>query len=73
VGFEEIKMPKMKTKRAAKKRFQLSSKGKIKYKKSMKRHLLINKSTRMKRQARQPGYVSPVHREQVMACLPYDF
>ncbi len=45
-------MPKMKTKSAAKKRFSLTGTGKVKGNVANKRHLLSNKPTKMKRQAR---------------------
>jgi large subunit ribosomal protein L35 len=42
-------MPKMKTNSGAKKRFQLTGKGKLMRKKSTARHLLSSKSNRRKR------------------------
>lgn len=66
-------MPKMKTKRAAAKRFKVTASGKIKHKKAMKSHLLINKNPRMKKQARNTGYVSDTHKEAILRCLPYAF
>lgn len=46
------KMPKLKTKKAAAKRFGITGSGKLKRKHSFKRHLLFNKPTKQKRQAR---------------------
>ncbi|MGYP002499505152 len=46
------KMPKLKTKRAAAKRFSVTGTGKLKRNHSFKRHLLFNKPTKQKRQAR---------------------
>ena len=46
------KMPKLKTKKAAAKRFSVTGTGKIKRNHSFKRHLLFNKPTKQKRQAR---------------------
>ena len=46
------KMPKLKTKRAAAKRFSVTGTGKLKRNHSFKRHLLFNKPKKMKRQAR---------------------
>ena len=46
------KMPKLKTKRAAAKRFGVTGTGKLKRNHSFKRHLLFNKPTKQKRQAR---------------------
>lgn len=46
-------MPKMKTKSGAKKRFKLTSSGKVKFKPANKRHGLVNRPKRMKRQSRR--------------------
>lgn len=45
-------MPKLKTKSAAKKRFELTATGKVKRTTAYKRHCLACKTTKMKRQAR---------------------
>ncbi|MBP5215850.1 MAG: 50S ribosomal protein L35 [Alphaproteobacteria bacterium] len=45
-------MPKLKTKRAAAKRFDVTGSGQLKRRHSFKRHLLFNKPTKQKRQAR---------------------
>lgn len=45
-------MPKLKTKSAAKKRFKVTATGKILSKSAFTRHMMRNKSTKMKRQAR---------------------
>lgn len=45
-------MPKLKTKTAVKKRFSLTGTGKLKRTKAYKRHCLLPKSQRMKRNAR---------------------
>ncbi len=45
-------MPKLKTKSAIKKRFSLTGKGKVKGTQSFKRHNLLCKSQKMKRNAR---------------------
>ena len=42
-------MPKMKTKSGAKKRFKLTSSGKIKRKQAFKNHILTKKETKQKR------------------------
>ena len=43
-------MPKMKTKSGAKKRFRLTASGKVRFNPANKRHMLINKPQKMKRQ-----------------------
>ena len=53
-------MPKMKTKKAAAKRFTLTASGKVKYKKMNLRHILTKKTTKRKRNLRKSGYVDPV-------------
>lgn len=45
-------MPKLKTKSAAKKRFSVTATGKVKSKSAFTRHMMRNKSQKMKRQAR---------------------
>ncbi|MCL1991843.1 MAG: 50S ribosomal protein L35 [Spirochaetes bacterium] len=52
-------MPKMKTKKAAAKRFSITAGGKVKYKKQNLRHILTKKSTKRKRKLRQAGFLSP--------------
>jgi large subunit ribosomal protein L35 len=56
-------MPKMKTKKAASKRFSLTASGKVKYKKMNLRHILTKKSSKRKRNLRKPGFVAhgPMH------------
>lgn len=45
-------MPKLKTKSAAKKRFKVTGTGKVVSKSAFTRHMMKNKSQKMKRQAR---------------------
>ena len=51
-------MPKMKSNRAAKKRFRVTGTGKVKHKKSYLRHILTSKDRSRKRKLRKGGYVS---------------
>lgn len=64
-------MPKMKTKRAAAKRFKLTATGKIKIKKSGLRHILTKQKSKLKREKGQIGYVNSVDERQVKRMLPY--
>jgi large subunit ribosomal protein L35 len=48
-------MPKMKTNRGAAKRFSLTASGSFKRNASHRRHILTKKSTKRKRQLRQPS------------------
>jgi len=65
-------MPKMKTKKAAAKRFSLTASGKVKYKKMNLRHILTKKTTKRKRGLRKTGFVNPVATGQIKKkLLPY--
>lgn len=48
-------MPKQKTHKGMQKRFKLTAKGKVKYKKAFRGHLLSAKSGKRKRQLRADG------------------
>jgi large subunit ribosomal protein L35 len=62
---------KMKTKRAAAKRFKVTATGKIKYKKAYLRHLLSNKSKGAKKDKNEPGYVNAADYHNAISCIPY--
>ncbi len=65
-------MPKMKTKSSAKKRFRLTSKGKVRANVPFKRHCLSAKSAKMKRQNRGTFMVAEVDSPNVKRFyLPY--
>lgn len=64
-------MAKMKTKRAAAKRFRVTATGKIKFKKAHLRHRLISKSKRAKKDKGTPGYVHSGDYDNAAACIPY--
>ena len=51
-------MPKMKSNRAAKKRFKVTGSGKIKREKAYKNHILTKKSSKRKRHLGKPTLVS---------------
>ena len=48
-------MPKLKTNKAAKKRYSLTATGKVKRTTANRRHLLANKTKRQKLSSRRPG------------------
>lgn len=50
-------MPKMKTNRAAAKRFKLTGSGKVRFKHANLRHCLSSKQTSTKKQLGKPGYL----------------
>ena len=64
-------MPKMRTRRGAAKRFTITAKGRIKCRKSNRRHLLVHKTTKRKRQLRGSFEVHPSVAASVRAQLPY--
>jgi len=64
-------VPKLKSHRGASKRFKLTGTGKIKRKKAFLRHILINKSTKVKRGLRAAGLVHAVDVKRVKRLIPY--
>lgn len=64
-------MPKQKTKKAAAKRFKFTATGKVKFKRTNKRHGLGNKSPKRKLQLRAAGYIFDGGVKHVERCLPY--
>jgi large subunit ribosomal protein L35 len=62
---------KMKTRRAAAKRFSVNANGKVKFKRAHKRHCLECKSKKMKRQARPGGHLPEQDAKHVRLMLPY--
>lgn len=64
-------MPKMKTKSAAKKRFRFTGSGKIKAGAAFRRHCLVNKSSKMKRQTRDGFYLCASDATIVRKFFPY--
>ncbi len=64
-------MPKMKTSRAAAKRFKLTGTGKLKRNKAYKRHILTKKSTKRKRNLRQAAITDCTNVKNMKKILPY--
>ncbi len=64
-------MPKIKTNRAAAKRFSFSKKGKVKHKKAYLRHLLSSKSRGRKRRLRHSGQLGKTEAAVVAKLMPY--
>ncbi len=52
-------MPKMKSRRGAKKRFKVTASGKIKSRRAYKSHILTKKNAKRKRNLRKPAYMHP--------------
>ena len=62
-------MPKMKTKSAAKKRFKLTSSGKIKRATAFRSHILTSKSRKRKRKLRLGGLVAKTDEKAIRKML----
>ena len=64
-------MPKIKTNRAAAKRFKVTGTGKLRRSKAYKSHLLSKKSAKRKRNLRSGGYVDSTNARGIRRLLPY--
>ena len=64
-------MPKMKTNRAAAKRFKVTGTGKLRRSKAYKSHLLSKKSPKRKRNLRRAGLVDSTNMGGIRRLLPY--
>jgi large subunit ribosomal protein L35 len=64
-------MPAMKTNRSAAKRFKVSGNGKLIRFKANKRHILAKKSTKRKRNLRQPTVTDATSVKAMKKCMPY--
>ena len=62
---------KVKTHSGTKKRFSLTGTGKVKFQHANKRHRLISKDHKAKRQARGTAYASSANIEAVKVNIPY--
>ena len=64
-------MPKLKSRRAAMKRYRFTARGKVKFSKPGRRHNFHQKSEKRKRGMNQASYMTAVERRKVNAMLPY--
>ena len=64
-------MPKVKTNRAAAKRFKVTGTGKLKRNKSYKRHILTKKSAKTKRNLRKPAMTDATNVKNMKKLTPY--
>ena len=64
-------MPKMKTKRAAAKRFKATGTGKLKRNKAYRRHILTKKTTKNKRNLRKAEVMDQSNEKVMKKLLPY--
>ena len=64
-------MPKIKTNRAAAKRFKVTGTGKLKRNKAYKSHILTKKSTKRKRNLRKGTMTDATNVKNMKKILPY--
>ena len=64
-------MPKIKTNRAAAKRFKFTASGKVKRHKAFKNHILTKKNSNRKRKLRMGTLIHEADMNEVRALLPY--
>jgi large subunit ribosomal protein L35 len=64
-------MPKMKTRRAAAKRFKMTGSGQLKRMKAYKSHILTKKSRKTKRNLRKSAIADPTNSKVMKKILPY--
>ena len=64
-------MPKIKTNRAAAKRFKATGTGKLKRNKAYKSHILTKKATKRKRNLRQATITDATNVKNMKKVLPY--
>jgi large subunit ribosomal protein L35 len=64
-------MPKMKTNRAAAKRFKKTGSGRVRRPKQGGQHLMMGKSRKRRRRARDNDLVAPAMAGRVKLLLPY--
>ena len=64
-------MPKIKTNRAAAKRFKKTGTGKLKRNKAYKRHILTKKSAKTKRNLRKPAMTDATNVKSMKKLTPY--
>lgn len=67
--FIEETVPKVKTKKAAAKRFKRTATGKIKRRKAFKTHILTKKNTKRKRRLRKSAIMSKAERRKTERML----
>ncbi|MBR5060246.1 MAG: 50S ribosomal protein L35 [Clostridia bacterium] len=64
-------MPKLKTHSASKKRFRITAGGKVKITHAYRRHRLVSKTRKSKKQHRKDFYASDANAATVKKMLPY--
>ena len=64
-------MPKQKTHRGAAKRFSLTKSGLVKRARAYRKHMLVRKTAKQKRNLRKNGYVSKAEASVIKKLIPY--
>ena len=64
-------MPKLKTNKAAAKRFTLTKNGKVRRGKAYRSHILTHKSTKRKRNLRKTSTIAAVEQRNIRKLIPY--
>ncbi len=64
-------MPKIKTLRAAAKRFSLTKSGKVKRSKAFRSHILTKKDTKRKRRLRKGAFADVTNVKVIKKLIPY--
>ena len=64
-------MPKIKTNRAAAKRFKMTASGKVKRRHGYLRHILSSKTSKQKRHLRKSAIVDKANEKAIKRLLPY--
>ena len=64
-------MPKVKTKRAAAKRFKKTGTGELKRMKAYKSHILTKKTTKRTRNLRKTAYIAEEEQSKIGKLIPY--
>ncbi len=65
-------MPKLKTRKAVSKRFRVTKKRKVLSRKSFRRHMMTDRSSKKKRKSRGVRHVDPSNKKQIQMMLPYN-
>ncbi|MDR3071077.1 MAG: 50S ribosomal protein L35 [Endomicrobium sp.] len=68
-----VRVPKMKTRSCAKKRFKVTGTGKVKYKKPGQRHLMTGDSGNQNRRSRKAVIVADADMKVMKKVMPYSF
>jgi len=65
-------MPKLKTRKAMKKRYRITKNGKVLANRTLRRHMLTDRSPKKKRQLRKKLVVEKLHVNAIKLRMPYD-